>query len=515
MTISTADVGRVKQESRERIINHGYPGVIKELVSNAWDAIRSRADQTDQRPGRVFVTYARDEEMGHGMIIVADDGAGMTQSGLSLPYDMSFCYGAAGSTVKGGKFNVGSKSWASIAQRCTYISRSSTESPWSGVFSTTQDIETARKQNLSHIPHTRMSAADVSQRMRDLSASYDFVATRSQKKNGEQPKKYSPLGCLDILSGTGTIVIYEGVGAKELQAPKGAPDGRTLISHAAFKIGMHFSRQINSGQMIVEVAHLGLSGDRLKDSPGTRDVSHRTVKGVAQIRDLAPICPPIFTQVIPLGGGEAVTVTGWACDADSQAILKRKGGVVGGLTRMEVIRTGGDNNPDVVKENWGGENPTFGRWLPCQGVDIIRNDEYVATVRVPGVKQHPTDNYCRIEVEYVAGPLTEQAIDITANRMNANIASSEVEDACAQAYREYLRVKADVKSSPKPASASKAAANAASSDLMAQLEALRQENEEMKRESAARSEEHRELKEMVLALLGDRRSPGQSAAALT
>ena len=493
MTSSTADVGRVKQESRERVTKHGYTGVIKELVSNACDAIRSGSSALGQQPGRVFVTYALDEVGGHGTIIVADNGSGMTQSGLSLPYDMSFCYGVVGSAVKGGKFNVGSKSWAAIAQRCTYISRASADSPWAGVFATSQDIETARQQNLSHIPHTRMSAADVALRLSELSVSYDFkkVSRKKQAQEGEQPRKHSPLGCLDIPGGTGTIVIYEGVGAKVLQAPKPAPPGKMLVAQAALKIGMHFSRQINSGQMIVEVAHLGLSGNRLKDSPGNQDEAHRTVRGVAQIRDLHPICPPIFTQSIPLGGGESVTVTGWACDAASRAILTPAGGIARGISRMEVIRVGGNNSADVLEgqklQGWGASNPTFGRWLPCQGVDIIRNDEYVATASVPGVKQHPTDNFNRIEVEYVAGPLTEQAIDITADRMSANITSAAVEDAIAQAYRACLIVKAEVKRAPKSksASASTTAANAASSVHGVQIAILVQELEDLKREFKA------------------------------
>jgi len=485
MTSSTADVGRVKQESRERVNKHGYTGVIKELVSTACDAIRSGSSEPGQQPGRVFVTYALDEDAEHGTIIVADNGSGMTQSGLSLPYDMSFCYGVVGSALKGGKFNVGSKSWAAIAQRCTYISRASASSPWAGVFATSQDIEAARQQNLSHIPHTRMSAADVTLRMRELSVSYDFkkVSRKKQAQEGEHPRKHSPLGCLDILGGTGTIVIYEGVGANELQPPAPAPRGEKLVAQAALRIGMHFSRQINSGQMIVEVAHLGLSGSRLKDSPGKQDESHRTVRGVAHIRDLQPICPPIFTQTIPLGGGESVTVTGWSCDAASHAILRPPGpglagGLVGGIARHEVMRTMG--NMKDKDANWGKGNPTFGRWLPCQGVDIIRNDEYVATATVPGVKQHPTENYYRIEVEYVAGPLTEQAIDITADRMSANITSAAVEKACAQAFREHLRVKADVNRTPKTKSASVTAANAASIAHGAQIALLVQELEDLK-----------------------------------
>ena len=158
---------------------------------------------------------------------------------------------------------------------------------------------------------------------------------------------------------------------------------------------------------------------------------------------------------------------------------------------MEVIRVGGNNSADVLEgqklQGWGASNPTFGRWLPCQGVDIIRNDEYVATASVPGVKQHPTDNFNRIEVEYVAGPLTEQAIDITADRMSANITSAAVEDAIAQAYRACLIVKAEVKRAPKSksASASTTAANAASSVHGVQIAILVQELEDLKREFKA------------------------------
>jgi hypothetical protein len=157
---------------------------------------------------------------------------------------------------------------------------------------------------------------------------------------------------------------------------------------------------------------------------------------------------------------------------------------------MEVIRTLGVGAAERVKENWGGENPRFGRWLPCQGVDIVRNGEYVQTVPVQGVKQHPTDNYYRIEVEYTAGREADTAIDITADRQTARITSPEVIAACGRAYQ---AAKAVLRRPATPADAT-AQKKESRGDLVQQIETQRKQLDEQ-------GEQIRSLMDAVHALM--------------
>ena len=78
--------------SAERVTKHGHEGVIKELVSNSWDAIRVRKQTETGLIGRVQVTYARDDMSGEATIIVADNGCGMSSIDINMPFNMDFFF---------------------------------------------------------------------------------------------------------------------------------------------------------------------------------------------------------------------------------------------------------------------------------------------------------------------------------------------------------------------------------------------------------------------------------------
>jgi hypothetical protein len=78
-------------------------------------------------------------------------------------------------------------------------------------------------------------------------------------------------------------------------------------------------------------------------------------------------------------------------------------------------------------------------------VDIIRNGEYVNTVRLQGFQRsHNNDNYWRIEVEYEAGQQADSAIQITSDRQNAAITHAGVFDACLAAYRSLKQKQSEI-----------------------------------------------------------------------
>jgi hypothetical protein len=421
--------------SEERVTKHGHEGVIKELVSNSWDAIRARLQTDPAHVGRVHVTYAREDATGEATIIVADNGSGMDRDTIKRPYDMTFHYDPPGNASKGGKFNVGSKSWMAIAHTCTYITRSSLSDPWIGATASESDIDEAKRLGLDRIQSRELSRVEIERRMHELSASFDFAQTLKDRRDGTRPEQFCPIGDQDFKDGIGTIVIYEGVGRKGLYS-KGAPSpaGKQMVTLTSAKLGTHFARPINDGRLLIDFAHLSLSAGRLKDPVGPRDDAHRRVMGVSQIKDLAAICAPEPTQVVVLPGGEVVKVTGWICDQESQSILKQKDGSAAGIVRTEVIRPMGSVTKDSA--GFGKKNPRFARWQSGQGIDIIRNGEYVHTVRLPGFDvPHNNDNYWRIEVEYEAGTETDRAIQITSDRQDASIESEQVSVTCMAMYR--------------------------------------------------------------------------------
>jgi hypothetical protein len=136
--------------------------------------------------------------------------------------------------------------------------------------------------------------------------------------------------------------------------------GDQMITRVGVKLGTHFARPINDGALQVEVAHLGLSGGRLKDSLSTRDDAFKRVKGVSQISDLSVISDPEATQVISLPGGETIRVTGWICEMQHQATLKRSVSI---LTRGKVTRV---LAPEAVRSTgpplWVGSMSLISRW---------------------------------------------------------------------------------------------------------------------------------------------------------
>jgi len=428
--------------SSERVTKHGHEGVIKELVSNSWDAIRVRKQTEAGLIGRVQVTYARDEVSGEATIIVADNGCGMSSIDISRPFNMDFFFNPVGSAARGGKFNVGSKSWMATARSCTYITRDTRGSQWIGAVATEHDIQRANSSGMTQIPYDSMQKEQVAQKLHELSARFNFSQTRSEKKTGVYPESFCPIEAIG--SDIGTIVIYEGVGAQGLYAKRTpTPPGDQMIARVGVKLGTHFARPINDGALQVEVAHLGLSGGRLKDSPSTRDDAFKRVKGVSQIKDLTTISQPEVPHVISLPGGEAIRVTGWICEMQHQATLKQKLGQVAGIVKTEVIRTSGDVSK--TSPGYGGNNQKFARWQVGQGVDIIRNGEYVHTVRLPEFDTpHSSDYYWRIEVEYEAGQQADSAIQITSDRQDAAITHAGVHGACLAAYRSLKQKQSEI-----------------------------------------------------------------------
>ena len=428
--------------SAERVTKHGHEGVIKELVSNSWDAIRVRKQTETGLIGRVQVTYARDDMSGEATIIVADNGCGMSSIDINRPFNMDFFFNPVGSAARGGKFNVGSKSWMATARSCTYITRDDRAMQWIGAVATEHDIQRASSSGLTHIPHALMTTQQVAQKLHELSAHFNFSQTRSEKKSGVYPASFCPIEATG--SDIGTIVIYEGVGAQGLYMERTPTlPGDQMITRVGVKLGTHFARPINDGALQVEVAHLSLSGGRLKDSPGNRDEAFKCVKGVSQIKDLSVISDPEETRVIALPGGEAIRVKGWICELQHQATLKRKLGQVAGIVKTEVIRTSGDVSK--TSPGYGGNNQKFARWQVGQGVDIIRNGEYVHTVRLPEFETpHSSDYYWRIEVEYEAGQQADSAIQITSDRQDAAITHAGVHGACLAAYRSLKQKQSEI-----------------------------------------------------------------------
>ena len=501
--------------STERLTKHGHEGVIKELVSNSWDAIRVRRQSEAGLVGRVQVTYARDEMSGEATIIVADNGCGMSSIDINRPFNMDFFFNPVGSAGRGGKFNVGSKSWMATARSCTYITRDAKTSQWIGAVATEQDIQRASSSGLNHIPHASMATQQVAQKLHELSARFNFSQTRSEKKSGVYPASFCPVEATGIGSDIGTIVIYEGVGAQGLYVESTpTPPGDKMIIRVEVKLGTHFARPINDGALQVEVAHLGLSGGRLKDSPSTRDNAFKRVKGVSQISDLSVISDPEETRVISLPGGETIRVKSWICGMQHQVTLKRALGQVAGLFKTEVMRTSGDD-PAAVNDSstLGANNEKFIKWQARQGVDIIRNGEYVYTVRLPGFKRsHNKENYWRIEVEYEAGQQADSAIRITSDRQNAAITHTGVFDACLAAYRnltqkqseigrivrEQNAAEAEQKAAAVPAHPAKISPNEDQFALLeAKLDELSQQNAELKADNAVLKADNNELMKFV------------------
>ena len=152
--------------------------------------------------------------------------------------------------------------------------------------------------------------------------------------------------------------------------------------------------------------------------------------------------------MIALPGGETIRVKSWICEQQHQASLKRALGQVAGIVKTEVMRTSGDD-PAAVAVNdspkFGANNKKFTRWQTSQGVDIIRNGEYVNTVRLQGFQRsHNNDNYWRIEVEYEAGQQADSAIQITSDRQNAAITHAGVHGACLAAYRSLKQKQSEI-----------------------------------------------------------------------